>query len=79
MPSTTTETLTAPLRSLSLRSDPEPKSAPAAGQVAQDDSNYKYKRFLPSFDPSIHLPPLEPFEHVDPGELQHSQGSSAEA
>jgi hypothetical protein len=29
--------------------------------------DYKYARFLPSFDQSYKLPPLEPFEHTDPG------------
>jgi len=71
MPSTTTATITQPLQSLSLRSQPKPASpAPAEPTAAteQDDSNYKYKRFLPSFDQDFKLPPLEPFEHVDPGE-----------
>lgn len=36
---------------------------------ASSESAYKYARFLPTFDPSIKLPPLEPFEHVDPGKL----------
>ncbi|RSH89752.1 hypothetical protein EHS25_001738 [Saitozyma podzolica] len=29
--------------------------------------DYKYARFLPSYDQSFKLPPLEPFEHTDPG------------
>ncbi|KAI9637152.1 alpha-ketoglutarate-dependent sulfonate dioxygenase, partial [Dioszegia hungarica] len=28
---------------------------------------YPYAKFLPSYDPGLKLPPLEPFEHVDPG------------
>lgn len=32
-----------------------------------DDPDYKYARFLPSFDHDFKLPPLEPFEHHDPG------------
>jgi sulfonate dioxygenase len=28
---------------------------------------YRYARFLPSFDQNYKLPPLEPFEHTDPG------------
>jgi sulfonate dioxygenase len=30
-------------------------------------SDYRYARFLPSYDQNYKLPPLEPFEHVDPG------------
>lgn len=29
--------------------------------------DYKYARFLPSYDKEYKLPPLEPFEHKDPG------------
>ena len=29
--------------------------------------DYKYAKFLPSYDQSLKLPPLVPFEHVDPG------------
>lgn len=101
-----TETVTAPLQSLSLQGEsaaaqqasaststsssatPAPAPAPAPsstsgnafgnappGQAAwdnsafagYDDPDYKYSRFLPAFDHSLHLPPLEPFEHADPG------------
>ncbi|OCF34185.1 hypothetical protein I316_04135 [Kwoniella heveanensis BCC8398] len=30
-------------------------------------ADYKYKRFLPTFDRETKYPPLEPFEHKDPG------------
>ncbi|GAA5877481.1 hypothetical protein JCM1840_003863 [Sporobolomyces johnsonii] len=36
-------------------------------QTAKPGEPYKYERFLPHFDHNLHLPPLEPFEHVDPG------------
>lgn len=32
-----------------------------------DDPTYKYKDFLPVFRNDYKLPPLEPFEHRDPG------------
>ena len=35
--------------------------------IACPGPDYKYKQFLPSFDHDYKLPPLEPFEHVDPG------------
>jgi len=31
------------------------------------DPAYKYKRFLPTWTNSLKLPPLEPFDHIDPG------------
>lgn len=31
------------------------------------ETAYKYAHFLPSFDHDYKLPPLTPFEHVDPG------------
>lgn len=45
----------------------------AAVQAAPD--SYKYKRFLPEWTTSFKLPPLEPFEHVDP---DHKALSDAE-
>ncbi|BGO91592.1 hypothetical protein NBRC10512_008039 [Rhodotorula toruloides] len=39
-----------------------PKSTSKAGGTP-----YKYARFLPEWTTSLKLPPLEPFEHVDPG------------
>lgn len=32
----------------------------------RDDSNYKYKQFLPTFN-DVKYPPLTEFEHSDPG------------
>ncbi|GAA6007019.1 hypothetical protein JCM10207_009172 [Rhodosporidiobolus poonsookiae] len=38
------------------------------GQLTLTGSEpYKYERFLPHWSTSLKLPPLEPFEHVDPG------------
>jgi sulfonate dioxygenase len=37
------------------------------GELSAKDKDYKYARYLPTYDHSIKLPPLEPFEHVDPG------------
>lgn len=34
---------------------------------ATPPADYPYAKFLPSYDPGLKLPPLEPFEHVDPG------------
>lgn len=31
------------------------------------EQDYKYARFLPTYDRETKYPPLEPFEHVDPG------------
>ncbi|KAM0747091.1 TauD-domain-containing protein [Meredithblackwellia eburnea MCA 4105] len=73
MPPTATETtLTTPLQSRALRFDPQPTPVftPQDKSAAEDKEwrkNYKYAKFLPSYDHSIKLPPLEPFEHVDPG------------
>lgn len=36
-----------------------PKGTPGA--------DYKYAKFLPSYNKDTKLPPLEPFEHKDPG------------
>lgn len=45
----------------------EPESDGPVEGVGYPGPDYKYKRFLPSFDHEYKLPPLEPFEHVDPG------------
>ncbi|GAA6038409.1 hypothetical protein JCM8097_007634 [Rhodosporidiobolus ruineniae] len=47
----------AALSKLTLNPDPDVKP----------DPNYKYSHLLPQFNKSLKLPPLEPFEHVDPG------------
>lgn len=31
------------------------------------ESTYPYAHFLPTFDRTLRLPPLTPFDHVDPG------------
>lgn len=62
MSSSTTETIVEPLRTLSLH--PQADVAPATQPA--EPAPYKYARFLPSFDPTVKLPPLVPFEHVDP-------------
>lgn len=54
---------------------PSPASAPKQklqwpSQNAKPGESYKYERFLPYFDHDLHLPPLQPFEHVDPGTLE---------
>jgi len=102
MASSLTETITAPLQSLSLHGERAaaststapavdinaPATAPSVSTTSgnafgnapptqnawdnkafdgYDDPNYRYTRFLPAFDHSLHLPPLEPFEHIDPG------------
>lgn len=36
-------------------------------QTGKPDSEYPYAKYLPTFDPSLKLPPLELFRHVDPG------------
>ncbi|BGP16416.1 hypothetical protein JCM10213_004028 [Rhodosporidiobolus nylandii] len=45
---------------------------PAVGQLSlqggsEKPAPYKYERFLPNYSTTLKLPPLEPFEHVDPG------------
>ncbi|GAA6015733.1 hypothetical protein JCM10207_008779 [Rhodosporidiobolus poonsookiae] len=76
-----TETITSAVHSLSLRSDPAAPPAPAAAEKkerkkpqwwsqsdeAKNGAPYPYAAFLPTFDAHLKLPPLEPFEHVDPG------------
>lgn len=45
-----------------------PKPTPTETKVSpQPGPDYAYARLLPSFDHNYKLPPLEPFEHVDPG------------
>ncbi|GAA6028511.1 hypothetical protein JCM8097_007257 [Rhodosporidiobolus ruineniae] len=74
-----TEPLTTAVHSLSLRPEADPvKQAPAATKPkkaqwwsetedAKAGKPYPYAHFLPTFDAHLKLPPLEPFEHVDPG------------
>jgi sulfonate dioxygenase len=55
--------------SLKLRGASPDKSSqtPVDAKTIPSEDEYPYKVFLPHFDPSAKLPPLEPFEHVDPG------------
>ncbi|GJN92756.1 hypothetical protein Rhopal_005794-T1 [Rhodotorula paludigena] len=78
-----TETLTSTLHTLNLRPEADkPKSAPKGtsaepagkrnkprwfSETAKDGDAYPYERYLPFFDADLKLPPLEPFEHIDPG------------
>ena len=66
MSSTLTETLPAQINTLTLRgnNDHEPVQRAVVGHP---QANYPYARFLPSYDQDYKLPPLEPFDHVDPG------------
>lgn len=66
---TVTEAITTEAAKLSLRSNPAPAAAPAPPVVLgpQAEEDYKYAHLLPIFDPSEKYPPLEPFEHIDPG------------
>lgn len=71
MPPTATETLTSPtelakwaLRTSTTTTD---SSAPATAVEADKEEVYKYEHLLPVFDINEKYPPLEPFEHVDPG------------
>lgn len=70
--STITETLPTQLNTLSLKADHfhKPASSQEDGPrkvTGHPGSDYPYTRFLPSYDQEYKLPPLEPFEHVDPG------------
>ncbi|EKM60786.1 uncharacterized protein PHACADRAFT_246914 [Phanerochaete carnosa HHB-10118-sp] len=60
----TTSTVTAHETSGSIKVKAEEK---------QEQTEYKYAHLLPTFPKDEHYPPLEPFEHVDPGHraLQH--------
>ncbi|GAA5850500.1 hypothetical protein JCM8547_001895 [Rhodosporidiobolus lusitaniae] len=60
--STTTTTTSAPLETVIRRLD-----LTGGEGEKKDASNYRYARFLPAYNNILKLPPLEPFEHVDPG------------
>ena len=60
-----TETITQALPSLTLRGA-SPESRQESGQESQAPAPYRYAHLLPHFSPTTY-PPLEPFEHVDPG------------
>ena len=72
MSQTVIETLSNAANKPSLASDEETASAEQRVPV------YKYSHLLPIFDPTERYPPLEAFEHVDPGfrALSHSDPRS---
>lgn len=62
-----TQTLTETIAKLTLRARGAPdKQKSDKTQDAQPEEPYKYAHLLPVF-PKEHFPPLEPYEHVDPG------------
>lgn len=78
MSTTTTTTTTLPaIQTLHLRGEgPVPK--PQWWQTTESAKRgepYPYARYLPTWDASTKYPPLEPFEHVDPGlqALKHGE------
>ena len=61
MSTTATQTVTEAISSLNINvSSEKVKSFDA-------EEDYKYRRFLPHWSDSLKLPPLEPFDHIDPG------------
>jgi sulfonate dioxygenase len=74
--STVVETITQALPTLSLRpgagTEDKTSSTSEGQQPEQKPEDYEYAHLLPVWVPD-HYPPLEPFEHVDPGyrALQH--------
>lgn len=69
--STVSETVTQAISSLTF----QPQSQVQG--ILADEEKYKYSYLLPAFS-SEHYPPLEPFEHTDPGHraLSHSDPRS---
>lgn len=65
MSSTLVETLPAQVNTLTLRGEDDRGEEKKV--VGHPQPGYPYARFLPSYDQNYKLPPLEPFEHVDPG------------
>lgn len=61
---TVTETLLAP--TLRLRAS-SPADTKETQTQTQDQETYRYAALLPAFNREEHFPPLEPFDHVDPG------------
>lgn len=47
--------------------DPSEDHAYNASLTNGKAESYRYAWALPHFDPSLKLPPLQPFDHVDPG------------
>ena len=71
----TVDTLAGRTGTLNLHAEATNASSKSSPQPGPD---YAYARFLPSFDQTLKLPPLEPFEHVDPGHaaLKHDDPQS---
>jgi sulfonate dioxygenase len=62
MSRTTTETV------VQLGQDAAPSTEQSRPNgFADKEEGYKYDHLLPRSDPTLKLPPLEPFEHTDPG------------
>ncbi|KAL5534660.1 hypothetical protein ACEPAG_1124 [Sanghuangporus baumii] len=63
-----TQTLTQAIATLSLRAKdaPEKHKTDNSQEEAKPEETYKYAQLLPVFPKEL-FPPLEPFEHVDPG------------
>jgi sulfonate dioxygenase len=59
-----TDALTNAAAKLHLRAD---DSVLQKSLDVPEEKEYKYAKFLPSYDQNMRLPPLEPFDHVDPG------------
>lgn len=68
--STLVDTLPQEVQSiLHLNAKPAPSSTDNGplGKPGTPGPDYPYARLLPSYDQNYKLPPLEPFDHVDPG------------
>ena len=67
------ETLTQTIASLALRADKPSeekglKKAQNRSEIEEKlEEPYRYAHLLPVYPPDERYPPLEPFEHVDPG------------
>jgi sulfonate dioxygenase len=77
MSTTVVETITQALPTLTLRpgagaEDKAPSTSEGRQQEKKQEDDYQYAHLLPVFVPDTY-PPLEPFEHNDPGHraLQH--------
>ena len=73
---TTTVTQTLPAPTLRLRAS-TPADAKEVQTETQDQETYRYAALLPEFNREEHYPPLEPFDHVDPGSRALSHPSPA--
>lgn len=70
---TLTEAISAPLATLNLRGAADantnwsPDAADQPDRQVEAEPEYPYAQYLPYFNQDYKLPPLTPFEHVDPG------------